>query len=221
MENLFMSSLAETLGSIPATVRPSEGAGTTTLTRDDNKWQVFNLSAARTLVLPTTGIKAGDLYRIENISASDLTIQSSNLSALTLANGANLEGTFRSGYCILIALQDAPTTPAHWRITNIYEEYVQTTISSNNFTSIAFRITRNNKSIVFSGTSDWSVTDNTLTQSSTAGLIPSRFRPVVTHRIRPAVSSGITFSITAAGTISVLGGPGGTSVDNPALAWNY
>jgi hypothetical protein len=109
-----MSSLAELLRAVPANIRASEGAGTTTLTRDDNRVQVFNLSAARTVVLPTTGIKAGDVIVLRNRSTFVLTVKSSDTTNLTIANGHNTEGTLRNGYISIMALQDTPTTNAHW-----------------------------------------------------------------------------------------------------------
>lgn len=103
-------------------VRSSEGAGTTTLTSSDSRQQIFQLSAARTVVLPSTGVLKGHVYVLENTGAFDLTIQSSNLSVLIRANGTNITATIQKGRVVLVALQDAPTTPAHWRVQDLYEE---------------------------------------------------------------------------------------------------
>ena len=101
-----------------ASVRGTEGAGTTTLTSLDNKWQVFNLSAARTVLLPTTNIRAGDVVQLDNIStAFDLSVQSSAGTAFTTANGASSVGIIRSGFMSFLAKVDSPTTPAHWYVT--------------------------------------------------------------------------------------------------------
>lgn len=88
-----------------AYVRPSEGAGTTTLTSADNKWQIFNLSANRICVLPSADIKAGEVVRVENRSAFALTIQSSGLNAVDLVS---------HGMSEMLALVDSPSSAAHW-----------------------------------------------------------------------------------------------------------
>ena len=94
-----------------ANVRASEAGGTTTLVYTDAKEQIFNLSAARTVKLPTTGVKAGDKWILKNISTvttAILTIQSSGANTLGVNNSADA-----SVNCT--ALQDTPTTAAHWK----------------------------------------------------------------------------------------------------------
>lgn len=100
-----------------ALIRPSEGSGTTTLDKDSNRSQMFNLSAARTCVLPTTGIKAGDVYVIENQGTFTLTVQSSALATIGIVD--SLQSTL-----ICTALQDAPSTAAHWRVRLDYAQRV-------------------------------------------------------------------------------------------------
>jgi len=88
-----------------ANIRPAEGAGTTTLTDRDSRWQVFNLSAARTVVLPSDGA-AGDVWQISNSGTGLLTLQSSNGNTIT---------SFGIGGAIAAAaLIAAPTTSANW-----------------------------------------------------------------------------------------------------------
>lgn len=95
--------------SIRANVRSSEGAGTTTLVYTDAKEQIFNLSAARTIVLPSTGVKKGDKWTIKNISSGGYlaSVQPSG-SATTIASlGLNQSSEF-------VALVDTPTAVADW-----------------------------------------------------------------------------------------------------------
>lgn len=115
---------AETLGN----VRASEGAGTTALTASDSKRQVFNLSANRTVVMPSTGVKAGDVYQIERQDATSnvLTIQSS--SAATIA-------TMISGTNELVALIDAPTSAANWTYKTLVGSGAQTFAGQKTLTS--------------------------------------------------------------------------------------
>lgn len=107
-----MSSPIQLLDLSQARIRSSEGAGTTTLTIDDFRHQVFNLSAARTVVLPTTGVKKGMKWVIENQGAFTLTVQSSNATTLATVQGTRFIGE---------ALIDSPTTAAHWIVSNIGE----------------------------------------------------------------------------------------------------
>lgn len=95
-----------------ANVRTSEGTGTTTLTGSDAREQIFNLSAARTVKLPTTGIKAGETWFFKNVSTGNfaLTIQPSGNTdtlATVWSKGQNVK---------IIALQDTPTTASHWSV---------------------------------------------------------------------------------------------------------
>jgi len=105
-----------------ANVRASAGSGTDTLTDADNREQIFNLSAARTVVLPSTGVVAGEYWFFENLGAFDLKVQASGGSALTVANGANQDATIRVGFVVLRALVTTPTTPANWSVVNVYEQ---------------------------------------------------------------------------------------------------
>jgi hypothetical protein len=100
-----------------ANIRASEGAGTVTLTISDNNYQVFNTSAAVVCVLPSTGVVAGQRYRIENVgSAGTLEVQSSDASNLCYVNSlySSVE---------LIALQASPTTEAHWKVDFSYNRF--------------------------------------------------------------------------------------------------
>lgn len=111
-----------------ANVHASEGSGTTVLTRADSLWHVFNLIAARSCQLPSAGISAGDVVVLENRGAFDLTVLSSDGTALTYANvaaGSLGDPTIRVGKVILIATQAVPTASTHWKVSEVYEEGVQ------------------------------------------------------------------------------------------------
>jgi hypothetical protein len=97
--------------SIRGNVRTSEGAGTTTLTSSDAKEQIFNLSAARTVLLPTTNVKAGEKWILKNVATTTtaaLTIQSSGANTLGYNNSAD-------AVVECAALQNTPTSAAHWQ----------------------------------------------------------------------------------------------------------
>jgi len=95
---------------IPSTTSTATAAGTTTLTIASNQVQVFTGSTTQTVKLPTTSITAGMEYRIINNSSGSVTVQSSDASTIsTLTGGANASAV------LFVALQDTPTTAAHWR----------------------------------------------------------------------------------------------------------
>jgi len=107
-----------------ANVRSADGSNVT-LTSADLRRQIFTITSARDCTLPTTNIKAGEVWVIENKGSAVLTIKASGGNALTLANSANIDATLGAGgvgKAVLIALQDAPTTPAHWWVDYLYEE---------------------------------------------------------------------------------------------------
>lgn len=109
-----------------ANVRVSEGAGTTTLTQSDAPHQIFNLSAARTVLLPSTGILKGQSVIIENKGAFALTLQSSD---------ADLLFTMEAGYWVGVALQDNPTDAAHWAFTTRSSGWIDVAYNAANFTA--------------------------------------------------------------------------------------
>ncbi len=106
-------------------VRASEGSGTTTLTSTDNFWQIFNLSAARTVKLPSSGITAGMRFVMENVGTFPLTVQSS---------GSNTVGVVDSLYSKLecIALIDSPSTAANWMVNLSYSQFEYSSGTSYN-----------------------------------------------------------------------------------------
>jgi len=91
-------------------VRNSEGSGTTTLTVSDLNAQAFNLSADRTVVLPTTSIQKGETWVMEErTGAFTLSVQSSDASPLTSVKG---------GKATFLALVNAPVAETDWYISS-------------------------------------------------------------------------------------------------------
>jgi hypothetical protein len=94
-------------GFIPSFTTTATAAGTTTLSIASNPIQQFTGTTTQTVVLPTTGVVAGQHYTIINSSTGAVTVQSSALAAIgaALTTGQSAE---------LIALVATPTTAAHW-----------------------------------------------------------------------------------------------------------
>ena len=178
---------------IPA-FRASEGAGTTTLTVGDSRHQIFNLSAGRTCVLPSAGIKKGDVITLENLNDFLLTVQASNLSEITTAAGPTgnmgIASIFR-GVSQLVANQDTPTTPAHWLTIHVEENGVYTPTLTNganvqattpyaiNFSRLNTLVTVNGRIDVYATASGFALTvvdislpkaSNIVTQQDLAGV---------------------------------------------------
>jgi len=112
---------AGVVGGLTANLRTSEGNGTTTLVAGtDNPSQVFNLTNTRSCVLPSTGVNAGDVWVIENRGAFDLTLKSSDTTAMTNLNTANLiDPTCNNNRTVMRALQATPTAPSHWMVVDV------------------------------------------------------------------------------------------------------
>jgi hypothetical protein len=135
-------------------VRSIEGAGTTTLTSSDNRIQIFNLSAARTCILPSSGVKAGEKCVIKKSDATaKLTISCANAASATspYIPSSNvicyLDSKF--AYAEFIALQDNPTTPDHWDMNFrfIEKEY----LAGNTYNSVALTLSGTNYSSTVRG----------------------------------------------------------------------
>lgn len=167
-------------------IRGAEGAGTTTLTSSDKRVQVFTLNAntARVVQLPTTGIKAGEIWTMEQTTAvsdasgeTKLTVQSS---------GANTIDIINQGQMILVALIDAPTTAANWRVMRYYSflDHVSTFTfqggtpgsASGNKDIVLSRLDSVVTCSIASTTTGTTGTSNTVFRSDTA--FPTQYRPI-------------------------------------------
>lgn len=88
-------------------IRASEAGGTTTLTVADDPYQIFDLSAGRTLILPTTSVLAGATYKIVNDSSFNLTVQASDASVITILAYGSAE---------FVALITTPIDNGDWKM---------------------------------------------------------------------------------------------------------
>jgi hypothetical protein len=77
---------------------------------------VSSPAAAVTVTLPTTDVKAGFRYKLDVTGATE-----TNFVALNSGGGNEVDRIGGEGFIEVIALQDAPTTAAHWRVVNIRE----------------------------------------------------------------------------------------------------
>lgn len=116
-----------------ANIRASEGTGTTTLTASDNPYQVFDLTADRTVQLPTTGVLQGAIYTMEERTGEfSLLVESSNGDDLSLVSGSSAR---------FIALQNTPTTSSHWDISQdapivLRDSQTSVALAANDYTTV-------------------------------------------------------------------------------------
>lgn len=135
-----------------------------------------SFSGSRSITLPTTSIVAGEVFMFANTQNFDMVIKSSAGTSFTTANSANFDATVQGGYVIVQALQAAPTTPAHWRVIEVYDRKPTTVGSTGDFTSgITIELIRHNKSVVVNlpATSHSSVS----APASGAAVLATRFFP--------------------------------------------
>jgi hypothetical protein len=93
-------------------ISPASGADSnTTLVVGDVRHQFVTPTANRTYTLPTTSVLKGDIFTFTNNAA----VSSSNLVILVNSSGGNLVRTvYAQTSARMMALQDTPTTAAHW-----------------------------------------------------------------------------------------------------------
>lgn len=144
-----------------------------------------SFSTTRNVTMPTTNVKKGDVYLLENTAAFDMVVKSSAGTAMTIANGSNYDATVRKGFVLLRATQDAPTTPAHWYVVHVEEYYDHSSTFAMNGSggtsgSIAMKLHRVNRQVTMWApeASAGASTSSTLTQST--GFV-TRFQPSSTN----------------------------------------
>jgi len=103
---------------IASVTSTATAAGTTVLTTDSTKVQIFTGSTTQTVQLPTTDVFAGQTYIISNQSSGAVTVQSSGANTvLVVAAG---------GLGVFMANVNLPTAAAHWAVVNGENKVTQT-----------------------------------------------------------------------------------------------
>lgn len=193
-----------------ANMRAVEGGGTVTLTNSDQQFQVFDLSAAETVVLPTTSVLKGDLWVMENKPTGfQLDIQASDASAIE---------SVEAGFVAMRALINTPVTNTDWEVINYYSygsssiNFVFNGTAGGGTGGITVSYVRINQNIITTIPSATATTGS----SGTTALVSQTAIPVI---YRPTSS----FS-TAAGIVQNAvnyTAPGMLTVDNSGLLILY
>jgi len=179
--------------------------------------QIANLTTARIYTLPSTDpstgatVKAGRELIFKNRGSFNLSFNSSAGTAMTVANvatGSVGDPTIRNGYVRLRALQDAPTTPAHWLVEEVSDEYsAVATFTHPEFSPTSqVVVTRQNK-VASIRIQDFTTAGSIVTGGSVlvaTGFLPLRFRPAVPFFVG-AISKSIGAAVAGAFAISTSG----------------
>lgn len=182
-KNLFANNHIDAFTSIVTS------GGTTTLTDASTKVQQFTGSANQTLVMPTTGVVAGQQYMLINNSTGSITTLSSDSSVVHVL-GPSVE-------CLFTALVDSPTLPTHW----------EDSFYGANFA--AGKVLNVNTTLTLAGTDGTTMTfpgasDTVVTIAATQGLTNKTLtNPTITNYTESVNAVG---TVTTASTLSLATG---------------
>jgi hypothetical protein len=192
-------------------------AGTTTLTAASPRVQIFTGSSNQTVLLPTTGIVAGQAWEIINLSTGTLTVQSSGANTIVQL-GSTRTGTFT-------AQVDTPTAAADWKAVSPSTANVASTVAQrdsnawlyasgfqqapNTFASAAGTTT-----MTIASTQVQVITGST---TQTVRLPTTSITAGMRYTIINQSSGAVTVQSSGANTISTLAGGTQAAVDFVAL----
>lgn len=180
----------------------SEGAGTTTLTSGSNHKQTTTLTAARTYVLPSSGVAQGETWEINNQGDFALTIQ---------ASGGATVATVNIGSVVLESAIATPSVKADWIVKTIRSKTSYATTwgftggsggGTSGSTTMVLERNGNFVSIWAPGGLATSGTANTAFVANTA--MPADFRPGATAAFAYTAVRNNGGSDNAAGEFLVL-----------------
>jgi hypothetical protein len=133
------------------------------------------------VTLPTTGIKAGAEFELLVTGATE-----TNYVVLNSSGANEVDRIGGSGKILVVALQDTPTTAAHWQVVDVWEKATGTydlTVGVGTGATVntgkSINITRANKQISLQGSGGITTgTGASATLSTASGALPVRFRPL-------------------------------------------
>lgn len=170
-------------GSAFAPIGYTSGSSTITLTSSSSTLQrIASPSGAVTVTLPTTNILAGYQFRLVVTGATE-----TNYVALQSSGANEIDRIAGGGFIEVVALQNAPTTAAHWLVVNVSELFLKTITFNGGlgtgatYASTNARLSRKDNCLnfMFSSTVSKTTGSASLTNSITSpnGSIPARFVP--------------------------------------------
>lgn len=155
-------------------------ANTTLTIADGFSFSAGAFTTARAVTLPSTGVRQGAKYFFHNPSGVVMSLKSSDTTTLSVSNSI-ADPSIAVGYVVVLARQDAPTSPSHWAVVDLYDEdqYSATTSgSSTNGASVFLRRTMNQVVARIIPALDGAAAGGDLTISNSN--MPARFTPNTT-----------------------------------------
>ena len=171
-------------------------AGTTTMTIDSTRVQAFTGTTTQTVLLPTTGVVAGQVYTIINQSSGSVTVQSS--AAATIC-------TLTSGRADFAALVNTPTTAANWRAITWPASSAPLVTTGNSLAALQTSTTNT----IGVGTIELGHASDTTLSRSAAGVLAVEGVPVVA--VAPGTTGNVLTSNGSTWTSAAPTGGGGSA----------
>lgn len=178
-----------------------------TLTADSPEDLYISSPAAPiTQALPTTNVKAGKRFRLTVAGATE-----TNYVALQSSGANEIDRIGGTGYILVQALQDAPTTAAHWKVMQLEENSntiaaVTTGDIGVNSNTIVFRKKQFSSDGIcwMEFASATAASGGTSSIGIPASTLPARFRPASAKRVVGILLSN-NIVVAAAITVSTDG----------------
>ena len=179
-----------TLGATP--LATWDGTSDKTMTAAERVLWITGLTDNRTLKLPKSGVKKGDVYQLLWTATT-----AAKLGTIKDNAGSNTIDTFGEGAvgrATLIALMDEPDGALNtsWAVQYISEQMVQSFTfdtgggSGASYNTEALVMNRENKTVAFSGAGDWR-----MTTGSSATTVISKSGAITCTHLRPSAASYI------------------------------
>jgi hypothetical protein len=167
------------------------------MTIDSTRVQVFTGTTTQTVLLPTTGVVAGQVYTIINQSTGAVTVQSS--AAATIA-------TLTSGRADFAALVNTPTTAANWRAITWPASSAPLVTTGNSLAALQTSTTNT----IGVGTIELGHASDTTLSRSAAGVLAVEGVPVVA--VAPGTTGNVLTSNGSTWTSAAATGGGSARV---------
>lgn len=192
--------------------------GTTTLTVSSFITQIFTGTLTQICALPTTSVVGGQIWTVINQSTGAVTVKSSNGNTVLVIGGGRK--------AIFTALQNTPTTSAHW-----HAQYVGDLVTSGKTFAVTNSLTLagvDGKTLTVDNSLELAGTDSTKmtfpgttdTVATLAALQTLTNTTLGLLRISTALSSLSTLTLTTADSIYVYTGSSTATWTLPSVSGN-
>jgi len=141
---------------------------------------IQNPNGPKLITLPSTGVKAGEVFRLQVEGATE-----TNLVTIRTASLSNIDFIGGEGFIEVMALRDNPTLAEHWKVIDAQEETSLITVTTTQAVAVTmnFRCFRERPRLINALCGIHFAASSTATAATfieirwPAGTIPERFRP--------------------------------------------